>query len=136
MAANEKPPEPKRVSQIEYNAMTAEDQRERVNQLNAWDDWHDKQRRKVVTAECIAKSFKRLTPIMLEMPKAEKIPAFLEILIANKISKWELAVATNEILRSRVKMEVVAEYFHALNRVKENMARQNHNVFHENALDF
>lgn len=65
-----------------------------------------------------------------------KAAVFAAILIQNRISKWELHVATAEIIRSRTKFTAVAEYFLAINRIKHNLKGSGNNIFHDKALDF
>lgn len=137
MTANdEKPKKPEKLTQDEYNALAPEFQHQHRQGIRMWDEWHDKKRRMVVTTEDIKESFKSLAAVMLEMPPPEKNYVFVEVLADNGISKWELMVATKEILRSRSKVLVPSEYFHALSRVRARLLTQNRDMYDKEALDF
>jgi hypothetical protein len=84
----------------------------------------------------VVNSFKKLMPVMVEMPDPAKIPSFVEILLESGITKWEVRCATMEIIRSKCKMTAPAEYFHALQRIKAKLQPHGHNIFHDKALEF
>lgn len=79
-----------------------------------------------------------LTEIATALPDVDisKAEIFSGILVANQITKWELYVATAEVIRSRTKFIAVAEYFLAINRLKARLQASGHNIFSDNALDF
>lgn len=133
---NKEPTKPLDLKHDEYNALTQEQRHGRMMASRRWHYWDDLQRRAVVTTADVATSFKQLTPIMIEMCPLDSIPAFLEVLISNNVTKWQLKVATKEILRTRGKVLVVAEYFHALDRVKTKLRMKNKDMYDEEALDF
>ena len=126
----------KQLSANEYNDLPREQQREYVNELNREDDEREKERRRPATAQDVLDSFEKLQPIMNEMPDPATLPIFAENLLADGISKWELQVATRELIRSVAKVTCVADYFKAITRVKIKQAGINQDIWNEKALDF
>ncbi len=65
-----------------------------------------------------------------------KAAIIAKILFQNRISKWELHVATAEVIRSRHTFTTASEYFHAITRIKIKMQGSNSNIFDDKSLDF
>lgn len=124
------------ITEDEFNTLTMK-QKGRYNEDSSnWEGKRQKDKKLLADMGDVEDSFKKLTPVMVEMPDPAKIPSFVDILLESKITKWEVRCATMEIIRSRCKMTAPAEYFHALNRIKAKLQPHGHNIFHDKALDF
>jgi hypothetical protein len=124
------------ITEEEFDLLTNE-QKDRYNRDSSrWEYSRQEAKKLLADIDDVRDSFKKLTPVMAEMPDPAKIPAFVEILLESGITKWEVKCATMEIIRSRCKMTAPAEYFHALNRIKTKLQPHGHNIFHDKALDF
>ncbi len=125
------------VSYEEYYTLTREQQEQYDKDSIGWENARQMAKKELADVDDVKDSFKKLAPIMTEMPPPERIKSFAAILLECKITKWEVEVATMEIIRTKSKMTAPCEYFSALERIKTKLASQGgHNIFHDNALDF
>jgi hypothetical protein len=123
------------MSQKEYTALTDDQQRELMNKVYVLEE--EREANKKAKAE-IGDVLDSMIEIAKQIPDVDmtKAEAFSTVLLRNKITKWELRVATEEIIRSRTRFTAVAEYFLAISRLKARLQESGHNIFHDNALDF
>lgn len=125
------------ISEAEYNTLNHHQQQRYNTDSIPWEADRLAEKRKVVELNDVKISFKSLMTGMTEMPDIEKIPLFTGILIDNRITKWQLRVATAEILRTRTKFIAVCDYFLAIDRVKVRLRASNTDFYHsDKGLDF
>ena len=124
------------VTESEFELLNDEQQAKYRKDSSEWEVRRQEKKKLLADLSDVVKSFKKLSPLMVEMPAPEKMKGFADILLESGITKWEVKCATMEIIRSRCKMTAPAEYFHALNRIKAKLQPHGHNIFHDKALDF
>jgi uncharacterized membrane protein len=119
----------------EASTMSTERRQCLLNTIRALEADRETLKKAKATTEDVMDSMIEIAKLLpdVDMHKAE---VFAEALIKNCITKWELRVATEEIIRTRTRFTAVAEYFLAIDRLKARLKSSGHNIFHETALDF
>lgn len=123
------------LTQEQYEALRPREQRQLEIKLQALNRKREKEKKDKAQLDDVLSSMQEIAKRLpdVDMTKAS---AFADVLLRNRITKWELRVATEEIIRTRTKFTAVAEYFLAIDRLKRRLSDSNHNIFHDNALDF
>jgi hypothetical protein len=125
----------KKMTQEQYEALSPTDQGRVNSRLRELESRRENDKKKLAEANDVIDSMTKIAKLLPDVDLTNA-PAFAEALLDNCITKWELRVATAEIIRSRTKFTAVAEYFLAINRLKARLATSNHSIYHDNALDF
>lgn len=124
------------VSEEEFATLTPKQQMKYNIDSSMWELDRQRGKRKKADLGDVQDSITELSKAMTEMPDMAKVPFFAEVLIKNGITKWQLLVATAEILRSKTKFTAVCEYFLAIDRIKIRMRASSLDIWHDKALDF
>jgi hypothetical protein len=123
------------VTADKYDAMNDKGKEDANSQMRVLNDERELLKKERADLHDVKDSLSDLTLAIpdVDLAKASNIA---NTLFSNKISKWELHVATAEIIRSRHQFHGASEYFHAITRIKIKLTGSNCNIFNEKALDF
>jgi hypothetical protein len=123
------------ISKAEFDILTHEQQTEYNNRSSKWEAERQSDKRKPADLEDVQESFKLLTEAIDNVP-VDKLAIFTKHLAMARITKWQLRVATVEIIRTRTKFTAVCEYFLAIDRLKSRLRASALDIYSDNALDF
>ncbi len=125
----------KEMTQAQYEALPLQERQAISSKLRTLENKREDDKKLKADVDDVIDSMTKIAKMLPDVDMT-KATAFGEALLQNRITKWELRVATEEIIRSRTKFTAVAEYFLAINRLKVRLQQSSHNIFHDNALDF
>lgn len=123
------------VSEEEWDALRDEEQDELNRQARALSNEREILKKTRADVQDVQDSLKDISEAIPDVDLSKAV-IISQILFDNNISKWELHVATAEILRSRHMFTTASEYFHAITRIKIKMQGSNSNIFDDKSLDF
>lgn len=123
------------MTEDEFQALPPEEARALMDEIRVLEAKREEAKKDKANLNDVLDSMQEIAKRLPDVDMA-KASSFADVLLRNHITKWQLRVATEEIIRSRTKFTAVAEYFLAINRIKLRLQASGHNIFHENALDF